>query len=80
MTSWHIRKNALDLIDQFIAKEPEEDDMFFLMFAHGYEFDFETKESNWHKLEEICRKVSAQKDIICCSTGEAFRRHRENQV
>ncbi len=79
LTCWHIKKNALDLINQFIAATPTDDDMFFLMFAHGYEFDFGTKESNWVKLEKICQKVSSAGDIICCSTRDAFEAHRRNQ-
>ena len=53
--------------------------MFFLMFAHGYEFDFGTKESNWAKFEKICQKVSSAGDIIYCSTIDAFEAHRRNQ-
>ena len=79
MTCWHISPKALQLIDQFIQKEPEEDDLFFLMFAHGYEFDFGTKESSWTKFDQICRTVSAQKDIICCSIGDAFRHHENKE-
>lgn len=75
MTCWHIKKNALKLIDDFINAESDED-LFFLMFAHGYEFDFGTSESNWQKFEAICQKVSASKDIICCCTGEAIQRHK----
>jgi len=74
MTCWHIKKNALKLIDDFIQAESDED-LFFLMFAHGYEFDFGTKESNWEKFEKICKTVSSHDDIICCSIGDAFRRH-----
>lgn len=75
MTCWHIKKNALKLIDDFINAELDED-LFFLMFAHGYEFDFGTNESNWQKFEAICQKVSSSKDIICLSTGEAIQRHK----
>ena len=53
-----------------------QDDAFFLMFAHGYEFDFGTKESNWDKFKRICEAVAAQDDVIACSIGEAFRQHQ----
>lgn len=75
MTSWHISPKALSLIESFAGEDPGDEDMFFLMFAHGYEFDFGTKESNWEKFERICETVSKQKDILCCSIGEAFRLH-----
>ena len=76
MTSWHISSKAFDRIDQFLQMKPEEDDLFFLMFAHGYEFDFGTKESNWEKFERICERVSGKEDVVCCSIGEAFRQHQ----
>lgn len=71
---WHIDKNALQMVDAFI-NENREEDMFFMMFAHGYEFDFGTLESNWDKFEEICRRVSGREDIICCSISDALRMH-----
>ncbi len=75
LTCWHISKNAMDMVDEFVKAEPAWDDMFFLMFAHGYEFDFGTRESNWVKFERICEKVSTRDDIICCSIGEALEQH-----
>lgn len=75
MTSWTIKEDALEKVERFIAAEPVDDDLFFLMFSHGYEFDFGTKEANWEKFEKICEMVAAHDDIICCSTEEAFRRH-----
>lgn len=78
MTCWHISKNTFQLLDAFIHAVPEED-MFFLMFAHGYELDFKTKESSWYKFEKICRTVAAHPDILCVSTGDAFRLHYENR-
>lgn len=79
MTCWHVSKKALETVDRFLNTEATDHDMFFLMFAHGYEFDFETKESNWSKFEEICKRVSAYDDVICCSTADAFRMHEENK-
>ncbi|MBQ5417890.1 MAG: hypothetical protein IIU25_02615, partial [Oscillospiraceae bacterium] len=62
MTSWHVKKNALQRLQAFLNAKPETGDLFFLMFAHGYEFDFGTKESNWQKFEEICRMASGRDD------------------
>lgn len=75
LTCWHISPKTFQTLDQFIREKPQEEDMFFLMFAHGYEFDFGTKESNWEKLEKICETVSSHDDIICCSILDAFRMH-----
>ncbi len=79
LTCWHISSKTFRRIDEFVSADPGNDDMFFLMFAHGYEFDFGTKESNWEKFEKICRTVSSHNDIICCSIGEAFRLHRKGE-
>lgn len=57
-----------------------EEDLFFLMFAHGYEFDFGTKESNWDKFRRICEAVASRDDVIACSIGEAFRLHGEGDA
>lgn len=48
--AWHIDKDAFEKLTAFLREEAE-DDLFFLMFAHGYEFDFGTKESSWQKFE-----------------------------
>lgn len=76
LSCWHISKKTFDRLEEFFRMEAEED-LFFLMFAHGYEFDFGTKESNWSKFERICETVVGQDGIICCSIGEALRQHRE---
>lgn len=78
MTSWHIRKNALALTERFVQEKAEEEDLFFLMFAHGYEFDFGTRESNWAKFETICQIVSAAKDVHGVSIRDAFERHEKS--
>jgi len=77
MSCWHISSKTFDRLSRFFQADPGEDDMFFLMFAHGYEFDFGTKESNWDKFKRICETVSSHADVICCSIGEAFRQHEE---
>ncbi len=75
LTCWHISAGAMEKVWSFIREDAEEEDLFFLMFAHGYEFDFGTKESNWDKFERICRNVAEAGNITCCSIGEALRSH-----
>ena len=75
LSCWHISSKTFQRLDQFFAAQAVDDDLFFLMFAHGYEFDFGTKESNWDKFERICAAVAEHDDIVCCPMGEAFRRH-----
>lgn len=77
MTCWHISKKTFDLLDTFVNTDPKDGDMLFVMFAHGYEFDFGTKESSWYKFDKICRFVSSHSDIECVANGEAFRIHEE---
>ncbi len=78
LNGWHIRKDALARVREFAEAESERD-LFFLMFAHGYEFDFQTKESNFEKFKRICDLVAGREDIVCCSTGEAIRAIREGK-
>lgn len=79
MTGWIAKKNMLAAVQKFIESEAEED-QFFLMFAHGYELDFNTKECNFDMFQRICDMVAGREDILCCSTGEAFRRHENGGV
>ncbi len=76
-TCWHIAENTFDTLNSFFQAVPEEDDMFFLMFAHGYEFDFYTKESNWDKFRRICDTVRRHDDIVCCSIRDALHQHNQ---
>ncbi|MCR4869673.1 MAG: polysaccharide deacetylase family protein [Atopobiaceae bacterium] len=75
MSCWHVSPKAFDRLGSFFAADPADDDLFFLMFAHGYEFDFNTTESNWDKFRRICEAVAEHDDVTCCSIGEAFRLH-----
>ncbi len=77
LSCWHVSAKAFDTLDAFFKADPEDDDLFFLMFAHGYEFDFGTKESNWDKFRRICETVAKHEDVICCSIGNAFRMRGE---
>lgn len=79
MTGWHLKKDTMTKVQAFLGADAKDGDLFFLMFAHGYEFDFGTKESNWEKFEKICTLVSSHPDVICCSVGDAFRMH-ENKA
>ena len=77
LSCWHISPKTFELLDDFIHMEAGDEDAFFLMFAHGYEFDFGTKESNWDKFRRICETVANCDEIIGCSIGDAFRMHEE---
>ena len=76
LSCWHISPKTFERLNEFFSMEAEED-LFFLMFAHGYEFDFNTRESNWDKFRRICEAVAARDDVIACSIAEALRLHKE---
>ncbi len=77
LSCWHISPKTFERLDAFFNMDAGDEDSFFLLFAHGYEFDFGTKESNWDKFRRICETVAQHDDVIACSIGEAFRRHEE---
>ncbi len=79
LSCWHISGKTFERLDSFFRMEAAED-RFFLMFAHGYEFDFGTKESSWDKFRRICEAVASQDDVIACSIGEALRLHGEGDA
>lgn len=74
VTGWIAKKNTLAVMQKFVESESEEDQIF-LMFAHGYELDFNTKECNFDMFQRICDMADSREDILCCSTGDAFRYH-----
>lgn len=75
ITCWHISAGAFQKLDAFLNAPEREADMLFLMFAHGYEFDFGVKESSWEKFKRICDRVASHDEIICCSTADALAAH-----
>ena len=77
LSCWHISPKTFRRLDDFFRMDPAGEDCFFLMFAHGYESDFGTKQSNWDKFKRICETVASHDGVVCCSIEEAFRRHRE---
>lgn len=80
MTNWFISGKTFDRLNAFFEAEPVDDDLLFLCFAHGYELDFGTKEANWEEFEKICAEVTSHKDIICCSTRDAFQAHEATKA
>ncbi len=72
MTAWHNQKNVFEKLDAFFAADASEEDLFFLMFAHGYEFDFGTETSNWERFYQICDKVAGREDVECVCTAKGL--------
>ena len=53
------------------SREAEEDQLF-LAFAHGYEFDYGTGDSNWDRFRRICETAAKQPDLTFCSLQDVF--------
>lgn len=77
ISCWHISSKAAEKLDAFLNAPEQEKDMLFLMFAHGYEFDFGVKESSWEKFKRLCDRVASHDEIICCSTADALAAHNK---
>lgn len=60
-----------DRMEAFFRSEAEEDQMF-LVFAHGYEFDYGTEFSNWNRFRRICETASKQPGLTFCSIQDVF--------
>ena len=72
-TCWCIDKNLFQLLDEFIDADPQED-MLFYLWGHGYELDFNTKNSSWTRIETVFEKIAKQDDIVFCTNREALSR------
>jgi len=70
-------KKLFDLADRFIAAQPQESDLLFCVWGHGYELDFGTELANWDRFERFCEKISGRDDIAYCTNLCAFQEHRE---
>jgi peptidoglycan/xylan/chitin deacetylase (PgdA/CDA1 family) len=74
-TSMVWNKKLFELADQFIAAEPQTDDLLFYIWGHGYELDFGTEMASWERFEKFCERIAGQKDIVYCTNKQAFEGH-----
>lgn len=58
-TCHHNDADVLELIDQFLASDNKEPQLFYL-WGHSYEFDVE---QNWDQMEKILEKLAGHSDI-----------------
>ncbi len=72
MTASHSQPDVFEKLEAFFAADASEEDLFFLMFAHGYEMDFGTETSNWDRFRKICDLVANRTDVRCVSTSEGL--------
>lgn len=76
-TCSHFNKHIFDLLDSFIQKETEEDQLFYI-WGHGYELDFNTGGGTYEHLKRILDKVARHSEIICCSNAAALSRRKSS--
>lgn len=74
-TCWHIEEDLEALVDRFIAAEPEDGDLLFFLWGHGYELDFSTLKGLRGSYERIFDKIAAHDEIVKCTNAEAFLAH-----
>lgn len=67
-TCHHKDEKVFELLDRFIAMEPEHPQLFYL-WGHSYEFD---GDHNWELIEDICKKISGHEDIFYGTNAQVF--------
>ncbi len=68
-TCHHNDAEVPELIERFLSiKEPETPQIFYI-WGHSYEFE---GNHNWERIEEICKKLSGQDDVLYGTNTEVF--------
>ncbi len=73
-TCHHADPKLGELTDRFLNQSPEDEfkhrePWIFYVWGHSYEFD---DNGNWHIIENLCRRLSENKDIWFASNGEIY--------
>lgn len=74
----HISKNVFELLARFRDAVPEQDDLLFYIWGHGYECDYGSREASWDKTERIFASIAGRNDVEYVTNAEAFRLHDEH--
>ncbi len=69
---WIVDRNLEQKLQNYLKKESEEDQMF-MIWGHGYELDFGTKNANWDKLRKLCDMIASDSNVICCTNREMLK-------
>ena len=76
-TCSHKDKKIFDLLDAFIAADPGESDLLFMVWGHSYEFDFGTKNTSLEDhFKHVLEKAASAPDVICCTNSAAIQAHK----
>lgn len=71
-TCSHKDKNVFDLINDFLAAKPQNENLLFMMWGHSYEFDYETKNCSWDHIRRVFEKIAGHSDVVYCTNSEVF--------
>jgi len=71
-TCWFNAKNVFQLIDEFLSAQPENSDMLFTMWGHGYELDYGFRKCPKEQLERIFSHIAGKPGVVYCTNLEAL--------
>lgn len=70
-----IDKDLFEIIDNFLATDPVDDDMLLYIWGHGYECDYNTDRGSWERTIRMFEKLAGRDDLTYCTNIEAFEDH-----
>lgn len=76
-TCSHKDKKIFDLLNDFDAAEPAEDDLLFMVWGHAYEFDYGIENTSLEHFKRVLDRAVAMQGVVFCTNSDAFRRHAE---
>ena len=71
-TCWFNARNVFKLIDEFIAIEPCDENLLFMMWGHAYEMDYGFRKCSRDQLERILCAIAGKEGIEYCTNRQAF--------
>ncbi len=69
VTTTFTAANLMTLAEEFVAAEPEDEDLLFYVFGHSFEFD---NADAWDAFEQFCAYISGRSDILYVTNGEFY--------
>jgi len=79
-TCWFNTKKVFETIDSFLQAQPENNNLLFTMWGHGYEMDYGLRKCPKEQLERIFSHIAGHSDITYCTMQEAFAEHNQQLV
>lgn len=70
-TMHHIDDRAFEIIEEFLALDPEKMDEPKMLYIWGHSYEFELK-NNWDRIEKICQMVAGKDDVFYGTNKEVL--------